>query len=250
MDRRILYFIAPIAVISFLGGCNASLRQKEAPIFTSAEVEKRVAELSSEIESHPSDPNSHIELGKIFLSEGCIDASINEFEKALSINSEHVQAHLLLSLALQKHPRPNLSRAAQLLENAVRISPQNAEAHLNLAQVYGKLGKSENSIAEFKSAIELSDDPAILVSGHLGLMALYKKRGELDKADEEYDAAYQIYPGVEDMIKQAEISRITPPPKYAGEGFRDDESGLHPSLEKRIKQSREEIARISGEKNE
>ncbi len=50
------------------------------------------------------------------------------------------------------------------------------------------------------------------------------------------------------MIKQAEISRITPVPKYAGEEFRG-EDGLHPSHEERIKLIQEEIRKMSeGEK--
>jgi len=76
---------------------------------------------------------------------------------------------------------------------------------------------------------------------------VYKRNGELENAKEEYEAAYKIYPGVEEMIKQAEIDRITRTPEYAGRELR--EGGSHPSHEERIKQLLEEIRKVQrGEK--
>jgi Tfp pilus assembly protein PilF len=230
-----------------VGGFQGCSPQERMLVFSSAQAEERAAELWSQIESHPEDPNCHIELGKIFLSEGYFDAAVTEFEEALAVDSKHLQAHLLLALALQKQPRPDLTRATDVLKEAVRIAPQNAQAHLNLAQVYDKLGKADKAVSEFQRTVELSDDPAVLVSAHLGLMALYKKQGDIDKADEQYDAARRIYPGVEDMIVQAEINRSTPPPVYPGDP-RQEGKGLHPSLETRMKRAKEAISEMNGER--
>ncbi|MBI4707974.1 MAG: tetratricopeptide repeat protein [Candidatus Omnitrophica bacterium] len=215
------------------------------PHFKDDKTEKRVEYLQDRLRINPNDVESHMELGKIFLKEDFNEEAINEFEQVLNVDSNYIHAYLLLSLALQKRPKPDLLRVAGLLETATQIAPDNADVHLNLAQVYDKLKKEEEAIAEFKKAIELSNDPAILVSAHLGLMAIYKKQGDSLKAKEEYEAAYKIYPAVEEMIKQAEINHITPPPRYAGEGFREDD-GLHPSYEERIKRLREEIRKILG----
>jgi len=151
--------------------------------------------------------------------------------------------------AMLNQPKPDLSKAAGLLENAAGLEPDNADVHLNLAQIYDKLNEDTKAISEFNRAIELSDDGATLVSAHLGLMAVYKKQGELEKADEQYNAAYRIFPGVEQMLKQAEIDRITPAPRYVGSEFRED-TGTHPSLEARIERSQQEVSKIKEEKDE
>jgi Tfp pilus assembly protein PilF len=233
-------------VAVLLGGCQDSSHQDGTLIFSSAQAERRAAELTSALESQPDDPNLHVELGRILLSEEYPGAAIREFERALRVDPQHVQACLLLSLALQKQPRPDMTRVTELLHRAVQVSPRNAQAHLSLAQVCDKRGQSERAADEFRTAIALSNDQAILVSAHLGLMALYKKQGEMARADEEYEAACRIYPGVKDMIVQAEINRSTPPPRYPGDP-RHDGKGLHPRLETRMERAKEAISEMDGD---
>lgn len=248
MLGKLIYIIIGIFVVSgFLLGCAHSSTKQRTLIFKDIEIEKRAEYLKEKIRENTDDVESRMVLGKIYLSEDYVEEAVSEFEKVLNIDSFHIQAHLLLALALQRHPKPDLSRVAELLEKATQIAPNNADVHLNLAQVYDKLKEEEKAITEFNTTIELSNDPAILVSAHLGLMAIYKRQSQLAKAQEEYEAAYKIYPGVEEMIKQAEINRVTPPPKYAGEEFREGD-GYYPSHEERIKRLREEIRKISEEK--
>lgn len=246
MRQHILSLIVIFSVLACLSNCAGPSKKQRPLVFKDPDVEKKVEYLQAKLEIDQNDVESRMELGRIFLSEDMFGEAIGEFEKVLSIDSNHIPAYLFLSLAFQKRPDPNLPKAAELLEQASQLAPDDANVHLNLAQVYDKQKEDEKAIGEFNKAVELSDDPAILVSAHLGLMAIYKKQGESEKAADEYRAAYQIYPGVEEMIKQAEINRITPVPKYAGEEFRDN--GLHPSLEKRIKRARKEVLKISGEK--
>jgi len=245
MLRNIFYIIviSCIAAVALLS-CAYPQKQKSL-IFKDDSTEKRAEQLQNMLRINPSDVETRMELGRIFLKENFYDEAIHEFEQVLSFDTNYITAYLLFSLALQKRPNPDLFKSAELLEKAILIAPNNADVSLNLAQVYDKLKKDQEAINKFEKAIELSNDPAILVSAHLGLMAIYNKQGESEKANKEYEAVYNLYPGVDGMLKQAEISNITPPPEYAGEGFRE-EDGLHPSLEERIKRLREEIRKISG----
>jgi len=244
VKRTYWSIIVALCASVFLPHC-AGPPAKQPLVFTDPQTEEQAKRLQSQLQTKPNDVESRMELGKIYLSEYMIPEAIGEFERVLKIDPNHIQAYLLLSLTIQKCPEPNLPRAAKLLGKASELAPDNADVHLNLAQVYDKQEQDEKAIREFERAIELSDDPATLVSAHLGLMAIHKKRGESEKADEHYDAAYEIYPGVQEMIKQAEIDRVTPAPKYAGEEFRA-EDGFHPSLERRIEHARKEISEISG----
>jgi len=244
MHLRILFYI--IVMIwggGFLWGCASIPPEKqEGLIFKDPEAEKKAYNLQKLLIIYPDDVEKRIELGKIFLEEDMTQAAIKEFKKVLIYDSKRVDVFFLLSLAFQKLPKPDLTKALKLLNEASKIEPDNAEVHLNLALVYIKLKNEDKAIDEFNRAIELSNDLAVLISAHLGLMSIYKKRGDSEKANREYKAAYEIYPEVEHLIKQVEINRITPAPKYAGEELRDD--GLHPSIEKRIKHALEEIQKL------
>lgn len=249
MRRNILSIVFALCASICLSGCADTRTKEESLVFGDPNAEKEVEYLQEKLKVNQSDIESRMKLGRVFLSEDMFDEAIGEFEKVLSSDSNHIQASLLLALAFQKHPNPNLTEAAKLLERACELAPDNADVHLNLAQIYDRQKEHEKAIAEFDKAIELSDDPVTLISAHLGLMAIYEKQGESEKADEQYDAAYEIYPGVEEMIEQAEIQSITPSPKYVGEEFRDDE-GVHPPLEKRIKRAREEMKKSLDKKGE
>jgi len=219
-------------------------KTKENLIFQNLEAEMRVKELYKILAANPDDVEKRIERGEIFLSENMNERAIVEFKKALTINPKRVDAMLLLALAYQRLSKPDLINALKILQKASQIEPQNADVHLNLAQLYSELNKEIKAIKEFKLVVELSNDPVTLLSAHLGLMALYKKRGELEKAKQEFEEARQLDPNIEEAIKQAEINHITPIPIYPFPG----EGGSYPLLEKRIKHVQKEILKMLEEK--
>lgn len=224
--------IAKLCLVAFSWGCAHT----PILVFKDSENEKRVEYFQERLRVNPNDAEIRMELGRLFLSETMIKQAITEFEKVLAIDSNNIQAHLLFSLALQQGPKPDLKKAVEILEKASHWETRNADVHLSLGQIYNEQREEDRAINEFNKAIELSNDPSTLVSAHLGLMAVYKKRGQLRKAQEEYEAAYNIFPGVEEMIKQVEINRMTPVPQYSGDG------GLHPFPEERIKKIREKMS--------
>lgn len=240
MSRFTLSFIGILNIIVFSWSCAHA--PTSVLVFKDSESEKKVEYLQEKLKTNPDDAEARMKLGRIFLSEAMINQAIIEFEKVVAIDPQHIQAYLLLSLALQQGKNPDLKKAMELLEKASKIKPDNADVHLNFGQIYNKLMEEEKAIDEFSKAIELSNDPSTLLSAHLGLMAIYKRQGDLKKAQEEYEAACKIFPGVEKLIKQAEVDRITPTPKYPGEG------GFHPFPEERIKKIREKMANPGGEK--
>lgn len=249
MRRNILPLLSVAWSVLCLCGCSSPSGSQKPPVLKDPALEKRAEYLREKIDGDARDVGSRVELGRIFLSEDMFEQAIREFEEVLLLDSRHIQAHLLLSLALQKQAEPDLPRAAEVLEAAVQAAPDDADVHLNLAHVYDKLKENAKAIGEFEKVIELSNDPVTLVSAHLGLMAVYKRQGKSEDAAGHYRAAYDIYPGIEDMIRQAEVNRITPAPRYVGAEFRED-TGTHPSLETRIERARQEVSRIQGEKNE
>jgi Tfp pilus assembly protein PilF len=245
MQRVIAYIFLTILFLGFFNSCVHTPLKTEK-IFKDDKTEHRIEHLKSNLKVNPYDVETRMELGKTFLKEDMVDDAIIELEEVLNIDSNHTQAYLLLSLALQRRVNPDLIRVLALLKKASRINPSNSNVHLNLAQVFFKLKEDENAINEFKTAIKLSDNKEILISAHLGLMAIYKKQNDSAKANEEYEKAFKIYPGVGEMLKQAEINNITPVPIYGDASSEvKEQDGFHPSHEERIKRMQEEIRKLS-----
>jgi Tfp pilus assembly protein PilF len=236
--------IAGVLSILFCG-CTHSSAKAKAFTFKDPAIALDAQRLQDRLKVSPTDTKSRLELGRLYLSEDMPDAAIGEFENIIGHDSANVQVMCLLALAYQRRLPPSLDKAAGVLEKAAQIAPDDADVHLSLGQVDDKLKQENNAIAEFRRTIELSMDPATLVSAHLGLMAIYRRQGDSSNAKAEYDAAYAIYPGVEELIRQAEINRMTPVPTYVGEpAGRSD--GLHPTLEERIQRLRKELSSTGG----
>lgn len=245
MRRRFPHIIGLCCLVALLWSCaQAPPPREESQIFKDPEAEKKANHLRKLLIKYHDNAERRIELSRILLSEDMNQQAIIQLNEALVTDPRNIDALLLSALAFQKLAIPDLTKSLELLKKASAIDPDNADVYLNLAQVHSKLTNDDEAIDGFNRAVELSNDSAILVSAHLALMAIYEKRGESEKAKKEYDAAHKIYPGIEEMIKQAEINRITPPPKYAGEGLREGD-GLHPSYDKRIQQAIEEIKKLN-----
>ena len=132
---------------------------------------------------------------------------IEELEKRLEAEPENVEAMIeLASLYGQEH---EIRKAADLLEQALGIDPENAMAHYNLGLCYLKVLKSDLEVSEiwedkaddeaffelaivaFQRALEI--DPEF-VEAYNNLGTLYALRGWNDQAKEQWELSLQINP--------------------------------------------------------
>ena len=182
--------------------------------------------------------------------------SINprSFNSAIASDSMFAEAYigkadLLLAVAWRRDVDPDslLKPILTCIAEAKEIDPRSGLPYSTEGQVYLLYDFDFiNAEKSFNKAIELSNDQTTLVSAHLGLMAIYKKRGESKKSNEEYQKAALLNPDVEKITKEMDIDHITPAPYYAGKGLKEGD-GLHPALEKRIKAIKKEILKLEEE---
>jgi Tfp pilus assembly protein PilF len=247
--RNHLYQALIIAIIINNIGC-AHPQSKNNPIYYYSENERKVAELKSQLSFNPQDVSARLELGKIYLSEGFIKKAIQEFSLVLKIDEKNLPAHLLISSAIQKQRNPDLSQALKILDKALKIYPNSAEVHLNIAQVYQQKKHEKEALNHFQKALELTSDPQILLAGHLGMMSIYRNRGENGKATLEYEAARKIYPQVDKLIAEMEIKQKGATLAIPAEEFGGYGSDSHPSFEKRIELIKKTILNLDKEKHD
>ena len=95
-------------------------------------------------------------LANITTENGKIDQSIRHYRKALSINPYSLEAHLNLGVALAKEGR--LNKAVRQYEKALDIDPDCAEAHNDIGVVLVHKGKIDDAIDHFRKALKIKPD--------------------------------------------------------------------------------------------
>ena len=143
------------------------------------------------------------ELGKI---PGRSKDSIAQFEEALRLDPDSVEARFYLACELQNEPG-RLSDAIAQYEEALRLDPDYYQAHTNLGNVMAAQGRAPEAIAHYESALRLRPDMAEI---HFNLaVVLLGTPGGTREAVEHLKAALQLQPDNERVRKM--LAGITGP---------------------------------------
>ncbi len=99
----------------------------------------------------------------------------------------------LLALAVAASAQVRVWRdSVTLFEHSIRVTEENALAHINLGIAYLNLGRFEEAERELREAIEIHPGAA---EAHAGLGAVRARKGRGEEALESYRAALRLDPG-------------------------------------------------------
>ncbi|HZT43347.1 MAG TPA: tetratricopeptide repeat protein [Chthonomonadaceae bacterium] len=115
-------------------------------------------------------------------------ASIDSFNKVLSIQSDHQNTWFLLGCVYQQTGQ--LSEAAQAFEQATRLSPEDGQAHSQLGNIYLLNGRYQEAERSLKEAIRLGD----VSNAYCSLGDVYRDTYRYREAVEAYGQAIQLQP--------------------------------------------------------
>jgi tetratricopeptide (TPR) repeat protein len=147
----------------------------------------RAADLS------PSDPRGYPFLSRAFdSSPSQAEEVIQRFRRYAELQPSNGEAVYFYAMSLWKgkraeDPNVDLTQIESLLKKSVALSPNLAEAHLQLANLYSDQRKYAESIPEYLKARQLNPD---LADVHYRLAQSYVRTGEKDLAQQEL-AVYQ-----------------------------------------------------------
>jgi len=171
---------------------------------------------------NPSDPRAYPFLSRAFdSSPSQAEAVITRFRRYTELQPNNALAIYYYAMSLWKGKRaedPNLdlSQIETLLKKAIELSPNLAEAHQQLGNLYSDQRKYAESIPEYVKARELNPD---LSDVHYRLAQSYVRTGQKDLAQNELEIYQKLRAQhLSDLDKQrAEIRQFVYSEKHENE---------------------------------
>ncbi len=145
--------------------------------------------LRHRLEKAPQDFQAHVNLGALMISRLETQSAINEFERALTIDSASPEAHDMLGSALR-----SIGRSMEALEHyrlALHSDPNYVDARYNLATTLARAGDLDEAIAGLRQVVDAFPKSGRL---HNELGELLARQGDLAAAQAEFDRALALEP--------------------------------------------------------
>ena len=140
----------------------------------------------------PSDARPYMFLGKVQeVAKSEPKEWVDAFQRFVTLHPEDAWAHYYFAVALEKQRRGErdfLAREAEL-HKAIGIDPRFGEAHLKLGILYGEKGELGKAVASLQKAMEYTLLPD---EAHLRLAQVYRRMGKTEEARKESELYNEV----------------------------------------------------------
>jgi tetratricopeptide (TPR) repeat protein len=144
------------------------------------------SELKQLVTNYANEPGVHYLYGA-YLEQLHPNESVTEFERELEISPSHVLARV--RLAEQLIAQHDLDRALALAQQAIKLEPKRASAHMVAGEALHAKGNGGDGIKELETARDI--DPKV-VRAHWDLLRAYLAAGRKQDADKEKQAIEKL----------------------------------------------------------
>lgn len=127
--------------------------------------------------------------GIALADQGKLDEATQQYEEALRVWPRSALAHVNLGVALSNQGR--FIEAIHHYNEALRLIPNYALAHGNLGRALANLGRIDEAMAQYEEALRIDPSYADI---HLNLGLLLQKKGQDDLAFEHYATYLRLEP--------------------------------------------------------
>jgi Flp pilus assembly protein TadD len=132
---------------------------------------------------------AHYQLGVAYRELGRLDDAVRCWQDALKVSPNSADAHAALAEVLARQSR--LSAAEKHALNAVRLEPRSPDAHHALGVVRDRQGRAREALVCFREAVRLNPHA---LAPRLHLADTLRRAGQPDGAEEELCALRRLYP--------------------------------------------------------
>jgi Tfp pilus assembly protein PilF len=164
-----------------------------------------------------SDALALFQRGNFLATRGRFDAALDEYDKALAINPDYLDALINRGNVLVEFKR--FDEALASFDRALAIKPDSVDLLKNRAIVLIKLKRLDEALASFDKALAIQPDYVDALASRGSVLLMLKR---LDEAVTSYDKTLAIKPGHRDALSDRGWVALLQG-RYA-EGWRDYES--------------------------
>jgi len=162
-------------------------------LYSNGQIQEALDSLETLIKNYPKEPLLFNINGVCYKAIGRLDAAVKNFEKALNIKPDYIEA--CFNLGVTHRELGQLNAAVKSYEKALNLKPDYTEAHFNLGNAYKELGQLEDAVMSYEKALSYKPDHA---NAHNNLGNALSDLGQLDDALKSYQKAVAIQPNFAD----------------------------------------------------
>jgi protein O-GlcNAc transferase len=163
-------------------------------IFSNNSFQEALDSIEAIKEEYPNEAILFNIQGACYAGLGHINKAIENYKKAIALNSGYSKAHFNLAGAL--HEIDQFDTSIKSYKDALIIEPDYAEAHNNLGNVYREVMKVDEAIMSYQKAISIKPD---YIEAHYSLGSLFHECGKLEEAVTSFREVLQIRPNFTGM---------------------------------------------------
>jgi peptidylprolyl isomerase len=159
------------------------------------------------LEITPGDVTKSLEYfmkGVAFQDSGSIDEAVECYKEAIKLNPNHAEAHYNLAVIFQK--KEQLDKAKFLYLAVISLKPEFFQAYLNLGIAFLKEDKIDEAINFLQEALEIKPDYA---ECHYFLGKAFRQKNNIDEAIISYKKALDLNPDIpETRLELEELVKL------------------------------------------
>jgi tetratricopeptide (TPR) repeat protein len=115
------------------------------------ELETEIARLQALLKENPEDFELHFQLGNLYFRKSDQQQAMQQYKQALQLNPKFLPA--LNNLALVTAANKEYYKALTVFMDILNYAPDDAETHYNIACMYSRLNRVDDSIHWLQKAI-------------------------------------------------------------------------------------------------
>jgi adenylate cyclase len=137
-----------------------------------------------------SDPAIYSTLTNLYVMQGQYDRAIKSARQAIELSPGGARAHISMGYALYFSCR--FEEAIPYMQQAIRLNPYPPGLYFrSLASVYRFAGRYDESLVEYKKALNLNPED---IFGRIGMTSLYVLMGRMEDAKHEAKEVMRLHP--------------------------------------------------------
>jgi predicted O-linked N-acetylglucosamine transferase (SPINDLY family) len=145
----------------------------------------------------PKLPAAHGVLGAMLHTVGRTEEAIASLREAVAANADVATACFHLGVCLCEASSGNLAEGATFLQRAAALTPRNVQAHIQLSHVLVQMGRRDEALAAYRTALTLHpDDPTLQIGATIAeLPMLCDDAAEIERCRAGYAARLDALAG-------------------------------------------------------